>query len=88
MERSEPEDSSEPGDEGSDGLAEDAAHPSASGEVSDGDDDDSGEQLAAERRAAGRGEPIAADNHRLRGQVATHRAQLESLKQKDPEFWA
>ncbi len=56
--------------------------------------DDSAEQqqeaedLADESAAAAKGEPVAKDNKRLRGEVARHRAQLESLKDKDPEFWA
>ncbi len=34
------------------------------------------------------GHPVAADNKRLKGEVARHKAQLEALKEKDPEFYA
>jgi hypothetical protein len=33
-------------------------------------------------------DPVVADSARLRGSVARHRAQLEALKERDPEFYA
>ncbi|KIY92006.1 hypothetical protein MNEG_15957, partial [Monoraphidium neglectum] len=49
--------------------------------ASDDDDDD-------DEAAAAAGDAVAGDNVRLKGAVARHRAQLEALKARDPEFYA
>ncbi len=57
------------------------------GAASEEDEEDE-EELAEEARAAKGGDPVAQDNKRLRGEVSKHKAQLQALKDKDPEFWA
>jgi hypothetical protein len=49
-------------------------------------DDDGG--AADDAAAAATGDAVAADNVKLRGSVARHRAQLEALRERDPEFFA
>ncbi len=44
--------------------------------------------MEADEAAAAKSDPVAADNTRLRGEISRHRAQLEALKAKDPEFYA
>ncbi|KAF5836696.1 hypothetical protein DUNSADRAFT_5570 [Dunaliella salina] len=47
------------------------------------------EEEGSEEDDGGKGnDPVAADNKRLKGEVARHKAQLEALREKDPEFYA
>lgn len=58
-------------------AAADAAGSSEEEEEEDEEGDGDGEAAA-----------VAADNARLSGAVSRHKAQLESLREKDPEFYA
>lgn len=48
-------------------------------------DDSEGEEGDAQAAVDG---ALTADNGRLRGEVSRHKAQLEALRAKDPEFYA
>lgn len=66
----------------------DGAAGSEEEEEEESEDDDGATVAAAaggKQRAA---DPVAADNKRLQGEVARHKAQLEALREKDPEFYA
>ncbi|GFR47619.1 hypothetical protein Agub_g9358, partial [Astrephomene gubernaculifera] len=45
------------------------------------------EEEDEEEEEGGSADPVVQDNKRLKGEVAKHRAQLEALREKDPEFY-
>jgi nucleolar complex protein 2 len=51
-------------------------------------DDSATDDADDDAAAAAAGDSVAADNQKLRGSVARHKAQLEALAQRDPEFYA
>ncbi|MEW5298161.1 MAG: hypothetical protein WDW36_001313 [Sanguina aurantia] len=59
------------------------------GEEGEEDDDelDTGDD-GDDEELGGADDPVVQDNKRLRGEVSKHKAQLEALKAKDPEFYA
>eukprot|EP00887_Chlorella_sp_A99_P000978 scaffold5.g978.t1 len=59
----------------------------AAGAGAAGEEEEEGSE-AEEAAAAAAGDPVAARNRRLRSEIATHKAQLEALRQQDPEFYA
>lgn len=59
-------------------------HPPAGVEEEEEDEDDEEEEAGA----GGKPDPVVADNRRLKGEVSKHKAQLEALREKDPEFFA
>eukprot|EP00798_Chlamydomonas_sp_ICE-L_P022463 gene22463-29579_t len=63
--------------EGSD-LDQDLSRDSGEAEFDYGD----GDSIEAAK------DPVTKDNKRLKGEVSTHKSQLEALKAKDPEFYA
>ncbi|KAG2453202.1 hypothetical protein HYH02_002526 [Chlamydomonas schloesseri] len=71
-------------DEDGDGE-EDGAVEGLSGEEEE--EEEEGDEEAEEAAAAAAGDAVAADNKRLRGEISKHRAQLEALREKDPEFY-
>ncbi|EFJ50433.1 hypothetical protein VOLCADRAFT_88772 [Volvox carteri f. nagariensis] len=73
-------------DDGDDGLSSDLLDGVDDKDGVDDDDDDEEEEEEEEGTAGG--DPVVQDNKRLKGEIAKHKAQLEALREKDPEFYA
>ncbi|GLC56106.1 hypothetical protein PLESTB_001065000 [Pleodorina starrii] len=65
------------------GDDEDGEEMPSGGSGPDEDEDDDEE----EEEGGGGSDPVVQDNKRLKGEISKHRAQLEALREKDPEFY-
>ncbi|GLI62328.1 hypothetical protein VaNZ11_004935, partial [Volvox africanus] len=55
--------------------------------LSDGSEEEINGEEDEEEEEGPAADPVVKDNRRLRGEIAKHKAQLEALREKDPEFY-